>query len=75
VFLGLLHNAYGAAAAAFAQQEESILACAKASQPSTATATTLLEFLRNYLNSVNSPIDISIIGHSKSGALAPALAL
>jgi hypothetical protein len=60
---------------ASALKEGAMLNRAAASQPATATATTLLEFLRQHLTSAVGPLDVWIVGHSKGGALAPALAL
>jgi hypothetical protein len=40
-----------------------------------ATGGTLLEFLKNFVANTAAPVNIHVIGHSKSGALAPALAL
>jgi hypothetical protein len=49
-------------------------AIADAQQPP-AAAGTLLEFLKRFIANATAPVNIHVIGHSKSGALAPALAL
>ncbi len=40
-----------------------------------ASARTLLEFLRGFVANATAPVNIYVVGHSKGGALAPALAL
>jgi Lipase (class 3) len=59
----------------FAQQEAVAFGEAAASQPAAPAATTLIEFLKNYVGSANAPVKVWVVGHSKGGALAPALAL
>jgi hypothetical protein len=49
-------------------------AIADAQQP-TPPAGTLLEFLKGFVARAPSPLNIYVVGHSKSGAVAPALAL
>ena len=44
-------------------------------QPSSSSAKTLVEFLREFVANETAPVNIYVIGHSKGGALAPALAL
>jgi hypothetical protein len=39
------------------------------------SSNTLLEFLKDYVARATAPVNIQVIGHSKGGALAPALAL
>jgi hypothetical protein len=56
----------------FAQQEAAAFSEAAALRPA---ATTLIEFLKNHVESVSAPVKVWVVGHSKAGALAPALAL
>jgi Lipase (class 3) len=44
-------------------------------QPPSASADTLLQFLRNFVANAAGPVNIYVVGHSKGGALAPVLAL
>jgi hypothetical protein len=44
-------------------------------QPPPASANTLLEFLKGFVASTAAPVNIYLVGHSKGGALAAALAL
>jgi hypothetical protein len=59
----------------FAQQEAAAFSEAAASQPTAPAATTLVEFLKNYVGSASAPVKVWVVGHSKGGALASALAL
>jgi Lipase (class 3) len=43
--------------------------------PASASTNTLLEFLKGFVAGVPAPVDVYVVGHSKGGALAAALAL
>jgi len=55
--------------------DTALLSDVSAAQRQSGSTKTLLEFLEKFVNAAHGPVDISVIGHSKGGALAPALAL
>jgi hypothetical protein len=55
--------------------DATLLNDASAAQPPSTSTKTLLQFLTRFVNAASGPVDISVVGHSKGGALAPALAL
>jgi hypothetical protein len=58
-----------------AKRESSALNGLISTQPSPPKATSLMVFLRNYMSTLAAPLKIWVVGHSKGGALAPAVAL
>jgi hypothetical protein len=55
--------------------EISLLEGAKGAQPNSPGSTSLLDFLKDFVSKAGEPVNIHIVGHSKGGALAAAVAL